>query len=134
MTSPFLPGFPIGFPLLASPDDNGAWQWPSLDQSVRDTIRAILMTRPGEWLLHRRRGVGLVDFLQHPNTAETRKNLRDLITREVGLLETRIKLDGVDVVPSGERENEITITLRYRIMRTGTATTQTVSMNLTGAA
>ncbi|MFT5864943.1 MAG: phage baseplate assembly protein W [Ascidiaceihabitans sp.] len=133
MTSPLFPGHPIGFPLLATPDDTGTWRWPNLEQSVRDTLRAILMTRPGEWLLHRGRGVGLVEFLHQPNTAETRKNMHDLIRREIGLLEKRIRLDGVDIIPTGERENEIAITLRYRILRTGTAATQTVSMNLTGA-
>jgi len=133
-TSPFLPRFPIGFPLLTKPDANGTWAWPSLEQSVRDSLRAILMTRPGEWLLHRQRGVGLVDFLQRPNSAETREELRDRIQKEVGLLEKRVTLDGVDVLPTGDRENEITITLRYRILRTGVAASQTVTMNLAGGA
>lgn len=131
-TAPHLPRYPIGFPLLTKPDANGTWAWPSLDQSVRDSLRAILMTRPGEWLLHRQRGVGLVDFLQRPNTVETRKDLRDRIQKEVSLLEKRITLDGVDVLPSGERDNEITITLRYRILRTGVAGSQTVTMTLGG--
>ena len=63
---------------------------------------------------------------------ETRKDLRDRIQKEVSLLEKRITLDGVDVLPSGERDNEVTITLRYRILRTGVAGTQTVTMSLGG--
>ncbi len=133
-TSPYLPRHPIGFPLLTMPDANGTWSWPNLEQSVRDSLRAILMTRPGEWLLHRQRGVGLVDFLQLPNTADTRKDLRDRIRKEVSLLEKRITLDAVDVLASGERENEITITLRYRILRTGAPDSQTITMNLAGGA
>jgi phage baseplate assembly protein W len=133
-TSPHLPRHPIGFPLLTGPDETGTWAWPGLEQSVRDSLRAILMTRPGEWLLHRQRGVGLVDYLQRPNTVETRKDLRDRIQQEVGLLEKRITLDAVDLRATGERENEITITLRYRILRTGRAETQTVTLTLSGGA
>jgi phage baseplate assembly protein W len=128
MQNPFLPGLPIGFPLLPVPDATGTLRWPSLDQAVRQTIRAILMTRPGEWLLQRQRGVGLGTYLQQPNGAETRRRLREAITREVGLMETRIKLDAVELVPSGERGEEITITIRYRIKRSGAPGTVSVTI------
>lgn len=128
MKNPFLPGQPIGFPLLTVPDATGTLRWPSLDQSVRQTIRGILMTRPGEWLLQRQRGVGLADYLQQPNAAETRRKLREAITREVGLLEKRIKLDVVELAPTGERKEEITITIRYRIKRSGAPGTVSVTM------
>ena len=86
---------------------------------MRQTIRAILMTRPGEWLLEPSRGVGLADYLHQPNGAETRRRLREAILREVGLLETRIRLDAVELEPAGERGEEIAITLRYRFRRSG---------------
>lgn len=132
MKNPFLPGQPIGFPLLPVPDATGSLRWPTLDQSVRQTIRSILMTRPGEWLLHRQRGVGLSDYLQQSNSGETRRKLREAIMREVRLLEKRIKLDAVEVAATGERDEEITITINYRIKRSGAPGTVSVTMKPKG--
>lgn len=132
MTNPFLPREPIGFPLLPVPDATGSLTWPTVDRSVRDTIRAILMTRPGELILARPRGVGLADYLQRPNTAETRRQLREAILREVGLMEKRIQLDAVEVSPTGARAEEIAVTLSYRIRRTGAAGSVSLTMNLGG--
>lgn len=126
--NPFLPGQPIGFPLLPVPDASGTLRWPTLDRSVRDTIRAILMTRQGEWLLARKRGVGLADYLHQPNSAETRRKLHESIVQEVRLLEKRIKLDAVELAPAGERGEEIAITIRYRIKRSGAPGTVSVAL------
>ena len=130
MRSPYLPREPLGWPLLPVPDATGTLQWPTLDVSVRQTIRSILMTRPGEWLLARDNGVGLADYLQQPNTAVTRRRLRDVILREITRLERRIKLDSVVVAPAGERGEEITITVSYRIKRTATPGTMSVTLSL----
>lgn len=132
MTNPFLPGQPTGFPLLPVPDATGTLHWPSVDASVRQTIRAILMTRPGEWLLNRPRGVGLADYLHLPNSADTRRRLREAIQREVTLLETRIKLDALELEPAGARGEEIAITLRYRIKRSGVADAVSVTIRPRG--
>jgi len=132
MKSPFLPGQPIGWPLLPVPDASGSLRWPTLDVSIRQTIRSILLTRQGEWLLARDRGVGLGEYLHEPNTAVTRRRLRDSILREITLLEKRVELDAVELLPSGERDEEITITIRYRIRRTRTPATITVAMKVGG--
>lgn len=130
--APFLPAEPLGWPLLPVPDADGRLQWPSLDASIRQTIRAILMTRPGELILARPRGVGLVDYLNQPNAAVTRRRLRDAIVAEIAAMETRVRLDAVEVVPSGDREEEITVTIRYRIKRTGIPGSVSASMRLGG--
>ena len=130
--APFLPAEPLGWPLLPVPDADGRLQWPSLDASIRQTIRAILMTRPGELILARPRGVGLADYLNEPNAAVTRRRLRDAVVAEIGAMETRIRLDAVEIVPSGDREEEITVTIRYRIKRTGIPGSLSASMRLGG--
>lgn len=130
--APYLPAEPLGWPLLPAPDADGRLAWPSLDVSVRQAIRAILMTRPGELILARERGVGLADYLHEPNAVVTRRRLRDAIVAELGALEPRIRLDAVDVAPTGEREEEITITIRYRIRRNGAPGAVTASLRLGG--
>ena len=131
-SSPFLPGHPIGFPLLAVPDESGTLRWPTVDASVRETIRALLMTRKGELILARSTGVGLADYLHRPNSAITRQQLRDAIIAELGRHEKRVKLDAVELAEAGDRGEELAITITYRIKRTGTIGSVALTMKLAG--
>ena len=60
---------PIGWPLLSLPDDHGQLGYPDLAESVRQTIRAILLTRPGEQLMRPDFGAGLELLLHEPNSS-----------------------------------------------------------------
>ena len=53
---------PIGWPFLPVPV-NGLLSYPTLEQSVRDAIRIILTTAPGEQLMTPLFGAGLQTFL-----------------------------------------------------------------------
>lgn len=130
--SPFLPGHPIGFPLLPVPDESGTLHWPTVDASVRDTIRALLMTRKGELILARTAGVGLPDYLHRPNSAITRRQLRDAIIAELSRHERRIRLDAVELAEAGDRGEELAIAITYRIKRTGTIGSVSLKMKLAG--
>lgn len=46
-TNPAQPGLPVGWPLIPVPDAQGSLHWPTLEASVRQTIRALLVTEPG---------------------------------------------------------------------------------------
>lgn len=52
---------PISWPFLPYPE-NGQLTYDSLEQSVRDSIRIILTTRPGEQLMQPFFGAGLQLF------------------------------------------------------------------------
>ena len=41
----------IGWPLLPVPNENGELEYPTLEESVRQQIRVLLSTRPGEQLM-----------------------------------------------------------------------------------
>ncbi|WP_248595551.1 GPW/gp25 family protein [Candidatus Accumulibacter phosphatis] len=51
MSTSQLPRPLIGWPLFALPDEHGRLDWPDLEASVRQGIRVILSTRPGEQLM-----------------------------------------------------------------------------------
>ena len=59
---------PIGWPFLPFPQTGGQLTYPDLERSVRDSIRIILATRPGEQLMRPRFGAGLQNFLDEGNT------------------------------------------------------------------
>lgn len=113
-----LPPLQTGWPLAPAPVE-GALGYPELGASVRDQIRIILLTRPGELLLHPTFGAGLEDLLHEPNTLATRRRIRDLIVGSVGRWEPRVVLDQVEVWELPDRPDAVRVELAYRLRRTG---------------
>lgn len=119
MTSGAFPR-PTSWPLLPVPDADGRLSFPSLEQSVREMIRVILLTRPGEQLMHPEFGAGLDRFVDLPNTVETRRRIRDVIAASLTRWEPRIALDRVDVAEVPDRPAQVRVEIAYRLRRTGT--------------
>ena len=110
---------PIGWPLLPLPDEYGRLAYPDLAASVRQTIRAILSTRPGEQLMRPDFGAGLELLLHEPNSVATRRRIRDLVQNVLGRWERRILLDRVEVWEVPDEPTVVRIEIAYRLARTG---------------
>jgi hypothetical protein len=120
----------IGWPLLPSPDPDGRLQWPTLEDSVRQMIQVILLTRPGEQLMHPEFGAGLADFLHESNTLVVRRRIRDRVAEALEEWEPRVELDTVEVWEISDRPTEITVEIAYRLRRTGAPATMRVAVAL----
>jgi uncharacterized protein len=107
----------INWPLLPLPDANGHLVFPDLEASVRQSIRIILMTRPGERIMRPAFGGGLENMLHRENTLTTRRQIRDLITQSLQRWEKRIILDRVDVWEIEDRPSAIRVEIVYRLRR-----------------
>jgi Bacteriophage baseplate protein W len=123
---------PIGWPLLPLPDESGRLSFPSLEQSVRQSIEVILRTRPGEQLMRPEFGAGLDLFLHEPNTMETRRRIRDLVAASLGRWEPRISLERIDVDEVAERPSHVRVEIAYRLRRTGAIQQTGLTMELGG--
>lgn len=121
---------PIGWPLLPLPDAEGRLQWPSLEESVRQMIQVILLTRPGEQLMHPEFGAGLSDYLHESNTLVNRRRIRDQVADTLEQWEPRLELDAVEVWEVPERPSEVEVEIAYRLRRTGTPGSVRVAMEL----
>lgn len=110
---------PLSWPLLPTPDAHGALEFPSLEDSVRQMIHVILLTRPGEQLMRPEFGGGISRFLNEPNTVETRRRLRDAVGSSLATWEPRITIDEVDVTPVDGAPTTVRIDIAYRLKRTG---------------
>ncbi|MGK7889724.1 MAG: GPW/gp25 family protein [Leptolyngbyaceae cyanobacterium] len=132
MTRSPLPPEPIGWPLFAVPDAQGQLSYPSLADSVRQSMQVILSTRPNEQLMRPRFGAGLSNFLQEPNTLLTRRRVRDAVFNSIQRWEQRVLLDRVDVLEVRDRPTHIRVEITYRIRRTGVAQTMGLTMQLEG--
>jgi phage baseplate assembly protein W len=126
------PMTPVNWPLLGRPDSEGRLSYPSLEESVRQSIRIILQTRPGERLMRPGFGAGLELFLHEPNTLTTRRRIRDLITESLARWEPRIIIDRVDVWEVEERPDSIRIEIVYRLRMTNQMQQMGLTMELEG--
>jgi len=108
---------PIGWPFLPVPQA-GVLSFPTLEQSVRDSIRVILMTRPGEQLMRPRYGAGLQNFLDEGNTVALRARIQTSILQSLQNYENRIAVDAVNVDPVAGSPGEVQVQIYYRLLRT----------------
>lgn len=108
---------PITWPLLPQPDDDGRMGFPTLAQSVREMIRVILATRPGEQLRRPGFGAGLENLLGEANTLTTRSRIRDLVSESLARWEPRIAVDAVSVDPVAGDAGQVRVEIAYRLKR-----------------
>lgn len=121
---------PINWPLFTVPDANGELRYPSLEASVRQAIRIILSTRPGEQLMRPEFGAGLEDFVHESNTLTTRRRIYDRITKALARWESRILLDRVDVSEVSGQPTQVRVEILYRLRRTGAPQQMGLTMDL----
>ncbi|MGW0094865.1 GPW/gp25 family protein [Streptomyces sp. NPDC003328] len=85
---------------------------------VRQSVRIILVTEPGERLMRPDFGCGLRQFLTAPNTPGTRAAIARAVEESLSTWEPRITLLAVDVSP-GEDPALALITVAYTHVRDG---------------
>lgn len=120
---------PVSWPYLPLPQD-GKLTYPSLEQSVRDSIRIILTTRPGEQLMRPRFGAGLQNFLEDNNTISVRRQIQSVVLDNLQAYETRIVVDRVDVDPVPNAPSEVHVQIYYRLLRTNAAQQVGITMQV----
>ncbi len=108
---------PISWPFLPVPQ-NGQLAFDTLEKSVRDSIRVILTTRPGEQLMQPLFGAGLQNFLDEGNTLAIRRQIQSAIADNLQLYETRIAVDNVEVETVAGAPSQIHVQISYRLLRT----------------
>lgn len=108
---------PVSWPFLPKPSA-GQLTYPDLERSVRDSIRIILTTRPGEQLMRPRFGAGLQNFLDDGNTVALRRQIQSAILEGLQNYENRILVDSVDVSPAGDDPSQVQVQIYYRLLRT----------------
>jgi len=86
---------------------------------VRQSVRVILSTRPGELLLHPDFGAGLDTFLNDLDTVALRRRIHDRILDSLARWEPRIDVDRVDVCDVPGQPSQLRIQIHYRLRRNG---------------
>jgi len=120
------------WPLLDGIDADGRLPAARDDESVREVILSILLTRPGERLMRPQFGAGLLDFVHQPNNQTTRALIANLVKKAVGEWETRVVVLEVEVLPDPDDPAEVHIEIQYRLRHAPVP--RSLGLNLTLAA
>lgn len=107
---PRIQSWPLG-PI----DAEGRLDWSIDDQSVREVMLNILLTRPGERVQRPDFGAGLLNFVHQPNNETTRNLIAGVVRKSLAQWELRVVVEAVDVVPSPTSVADVHINIRYRM-------------------
>jgi phage baseplate assembly protein W len=120
----------IAFPPHVGPD--GRLAWSEGETNIREAIRIVLMTAPGERLRRSSFGAGLEQFMYEPNTTMTRRSIEDRITRAIAVWEPRVSLETVDVEEDPSDPASALATVTFRIVATQAVERVSASIALGG--
>lgn len=116
MHSAHLYGQGLAFPPRVGSD--GRLAWSVGEDNIRQSIRVILMTEPGERLRLPAFGTGLTRFLFEPNTLATHTLMRLRIADALALWEPRVRVEAVEVQADGVDPQAAIATITYRLVAT----------------
>jgi phage baseplate assembly protein W len=106
------------FPL--APDASGDVALAAYEEDIRQAIRIILETAPGERVMRPEFGAGLQALLFEPASTTTMSLARHRVTEALIAWEPRIDLDVVRVTPDAEFPYRLLIEIDYRVRATNT--------------
>ncbi len=101
----------IRFPLVTG----GGFGWIAGAEAVEQSIRAILLTEPGERIARPNYGAGLRRFLFAANSLELRTRIRETVAAALRRDEPRISLEQVLVTTDPIEPTVLRIAIRYTI-------------------
>ncbi len=120
----------LGFPPRVGAD--GRLAWSEGEENVRESIRVILLTEPGERLMRQEFGCGLRRFLFEPNTVTTRALIREAVMGAITAREPRVAVDEVTVATDPEDERLVAVEILFRLVATQAAGRVGLTLQLEG--
>jgi phage baseplate assembly protein W len=125
-----LYGQGLSFPPRVGP--NGCLAWSAGEDNVRESIRILLLTEPGERLMREEVGCGLRRFLFEPNTATTRQLIRERINNTLQRWEPRVNVEAVMVDADADDARIVHINIVVRLIATQVVERLAMSLQLEG--
>jgi phage baseplate assembly protein W len=106
----------ISFPPRVGADGRVAWSVG--EDNVREGVEVVLKTELLERLRLPEFGGGLGRFLFEPNTATTRRQIKDRIVKALAVWEPRIRVETVDVEADSDDPEAAIATIVYQLVAT----------------
>lgn len=115
---------------LGSIDESGQMEFARDELSVREVMRNILLTSPGERLMRPEFGAGLTEFIHEPNNETTRHLIADVVRKSIEQWELRVLVENVEVLPDRQNLAEVHIVITYRMRTSNRPLELGLSINL----
>jgi phage baseplate assembly protein W len=125
-----LLGRGISFPPRIGVDGRVAWS--EADDNIRESIRTILLTDPGERIMLPEFGGGLRAFLFEPNTPASHALIEDRIVRSLRRWEPRIAVTEVRVDEDAQDPEQANVTIAYELVATARQDQLDLTVRLAG--
>lgn len=116
MQSRHVYGRGMAFPPRVGADGRIAWS--EGEANVREAMRIILMTEPGERLRLPEFGAGLARFLFEPNTLATHTRMQQRIAEALQRWEPRVQVEDVTVQADSIDPQAAIATITFRLVAT----------------
>lgn len=101
-------------------DRERAIEMAEYEEDIKQSLRILLSTRPGERIMHPTFGCGLHAMIFESISTNTVTEIKDVIERAILFFETRITLNTIDVAVDDVYEGRIDIILDYTIRSVNT--------------
>ncbi len=113
-------------------DADGRVAWSAGPANIRDAIRVVLMTDPGERVMLPAFGAGLRSFLSEPNVAATHRLIEQRIVHALERWEPRIDVGAVRVRASEHEPQQAVVTVEYVLVAARAPDQVTTTVRLAG--
>jgi phage baseplate assembly protein W len=130
MQAALLYGKGMAFPPRVGPDGRVAWS--DGEANIRESMRVILMTEPGERLRLPQFGAGLGRFLFEPNTVVTHTLIGERIKDALARWEPRIRVEQIEVAADRVDPQAAIATITYRLVATQTLERVSLAVSVSG--
>ena len=127
---PSLFGQGMAFPPRVNADGRMAWSYG--EENVRQCIRVLLLTEPGERLMREEFGCGLRRFLFEPNTVTTRQLIRERVSQAIERWEPRVTVEEIQVEPDPVEARVVHLKILFRLTATRALESLGLSLQLEG--
>jgi phage baseplate assembly protein W len=113
-------------------DANGKLAWSSGEDNVRQCVRILLLTEPGERLMREEFGAGLRRFLFDPNTPTVRQQISERIAQAIARWEPRVAVQAVEVESDPDDPRIVHIQILFRLIANQSVERLGMSLQLEG--
>jgi phage baseplate assembly protein W len=106
-------GYSVKLPLQLSPSDGPYSLNKNLTSVVKQNVKMIIFTSPGERVMDSNFGVGIRNYLFEPLTEITKINIRDRIIKQITSYLPFVSIQSLGVYSNDERPNTFEIKMEY---------------------
>jgi uncharacterized protein len=109
-----MPGITPRLPLNLAPSD-GYDLVKTMPEVIRQNLKNLLLTNPGERIMDPHFGVGIKRFLFEQNITSTHKTIKTIISKQIKKYMPFLDLQDTEIIQDNEDGNAMYITISYLI-------------------